>query len=105
MPWLIREEILAARLGRDIAFADIGAQRSGQAFAIAARRQQAIEIDRRLRRDHARLAVDADRHAIDIFKAARAVREEALPRQLVGAESDSAFLFPRLAVLLQRDIG
>lgn len=102
---LIGKEAIAARLGFDIASADILALIGGEAFAEATRRHDAIELDLGDIRDQVADALGADLQPIDLFKAARAIGKEALPRFLVGGEGIGTFVVPGLAVDLPRHIG
>jgi len=102
---LVREEIFAAPLGRNIARAGIGAAVGRQALRVAGRRQDAVEVDFGLAGDQVSSAVLADLQPVDLLETARAVGEEALPRLWLGSVGEGAFLLPGCAVRLQCHVG
>jgi hypothetical protein len=97
---LVREEIGAAALGQDVAGAGIGAAVFRQSLCVTGRRQDPVEIDLGLGGDQVAGAVFADLQPVDLLKAARTVREKALPRLPLGRIGERAFLFPGRAVRL-----
>ncbi len=101
----VGKEVLAAGLGRNIAFAHVGPAVGRQALGVAGGRQRAIEIDVGDGRDQVAQAVHADGEPIDLLEAARAVRKEALPRLLRWRAGAGALLLPGAAVGLARHIG
>ena len=102
---LVGEKILAADFRRDVAFADIGAARSRQAFGVSAGRQHAVEIHVGERGDQVADAGRADRQAVDLLEAARSVRIETLSRLLGRRARCRAFFLPWLAVRLPCHVG
>ena len=100
MKRFVGEEVLAAGLGRDIAFADIGAERCWQALGIPAGRHHAVEIDVGERRDQIADARRTDRQTVDLLEAAGSIRIEALARLLGRRAWYGAFFLPRLTVYL-----
>ena len=93
---LVGEKILAADFRRDVAFADIGAARSRQAFGVSAGRQHAVEIHVGERGDQIADAGRADRQAVDLLEAARSVRIKTLSR-LLGRRARCRCILPPMA--------
>ena len=102
---LVREKMLAADFRSDVARPDVGAAGLRQSLGVAARRRNPEEIDRCLRRDRAARPVRHDRQTVDFLEAARTVGEEALARHRRGSSRCCTFLFPGLAIGLDRHVG
>ena len=110
---LVREEIGAAPLRRDIAGASGGASGDGgvgapvgrQPLRVTRGRQDPVEVDLGLGGDQVAGPVVADLQPIDLLEAARAVGEKSLPRLCFGGAGERAFLLPGGAVRLPRHVG
>src|SRR3954468_23274704 len=100
----VREEILAERLGRNVALADIGALAGPQPLLVAGRRQDAEEVDLGIGGHEIAGAVLADAEPIDLLDRPAAVREERLPALVRGRDLLHAVGIPGTAVGLARHV-
>ena len=102
---LVREEIGAAPLRRDITGAGVGASDSRQTLGITGGRQNPVEVDLGLGGDEVTGPGFADLQPIDLLEAARAIGKKSLPRLCFGGAGERAFLLPGGAVRLPRHVG
>src|SRR3954453_22185913 len=100
----VREEILAERLGRNVALADIGALAGRQPLLVPGRRQDAEEVDLGIGRHEIAGAVLADAQPIDLLDRPAAVRKERLPALVRGRDLLDAVGIPGTAIGLARHV-